>query len=260
MLVERITAKQNKRILRLHKLLSKTGFRREEGLSAAPGIKLFRELTAEKTELSEIYVTDRCLPAVKEELRGYEDKVFIITDEIAAKLSDQKTPEGIFCIFQRPVTGKEIKRGRYLILDGLQDIGNVGTIIRTADAFSLDGVILSPDSCDIFSPKGLRTSMGSVLRVNISEIPVRDALEKMNRLGIETYAAVLSADPSDNLADISFPKDCAVVIGNEGNGISKEVQSLCARRLTIPMSGSAESLNASVAAGIIMYSMVQKNV
>jgi TrmH family RNA methyltransferase len=253
--VEKIASKQNKRIVRLAKLISKTSFRRETGLAVAPGIKLFFELIRENISPAEIFVTEKCLKDIGEKLLPFSDRVFVITEEIAGKISDQKTPEGIFCVFERKVNSFDLKDGRYLVLDCLQDIGNVGTILRTADAFSLSGIIISPDSCDIFSPKGLRTSMGSVLRVNISEMETTKALSKLNSNGFETFAAVLSDDNSDRLENIKFPEKTAVVIGNEGNGVSKDAESLCKRKLTIPMSGKAESLNASVAAGIIMYSL-----
>ncbi len=253
--MEKIVSKQNKRIARLAKLISKTSFRRETGLAVAPGIKLFFELIRENISPTEIYVTEKCLKDVGGALLPFSDRIFVITEEIASKISDQKTPEGIFCVFERKVSGFDLKDGRYLVLDCLQDIGNVGTILRTADAFSLSGIIISPDSVDIFSPKGLRTSMGSVLRVNISEMETTEALQRFNANGFETFAAVLSEENSDRLENIKFPEKSAVVIGNEGNGVSDEAQSLCKRKLTIRMTGKAESLNASVAAGIIMYSL-----
>ena len=256
--MEKIASKQNKRILRLAKLISKTSFRRETGLAVAPGIKLFFELIRENISPAEIYLTDKCLKDLGDALAPFSDRIYVITEDIAAKISDQKTPEGIFCVFERPVNRCNFGSGRYLLLDCLQDIGNVGTILRTADAFSISGVIISPDSVDIFSPKGLRASMGSVLRVNISEMPIEEALLTLNRNGFETFAAVLSEEEMDSLNNICFPENCAVVIGNEGNGVSKEAISLCKRKLTIEMSGGAESLNASVAAGIIMYSLRQE--
>lgn len=251
-----ITAVANKRILELKKLMSKASYRREKGLSVAEGLKLCKELQLQNIKPLEVYVTNKCYEHISPDFLSSADEVILITDEIAERVSDQKTPEGVFVLFSRKInTLPEYPKGRYIVLDRIQDIGNAGTIIRTADAFSIDGVIISPDSCDVFSPKGLRTSMGSVLRVNIYEENAVLAVSKLKDAGAAVFGTVLSENESDRLGNIQFPEFSAVVIGNEGNGISDEVLSLCSRQLTIPMSGNAESLNAAVAAGIIMFFM-----
>jgi TrmH family RNA methyltransferase len=253
--LEYITSRQNKRIQGLKKLIEKTSERKDKNLSVASGVKLFSELSNSKTEIKEIYLTEKCNSLLGETLVPYKDKITVISEDIANYVSDQKTPEGIFCVFTRPVL-KTIPNGkRFILLDGLQDIGNIGTIIRTADAFSIDGVILSHDSADIFSPKGLRASMGSVLRVNISQMAMEDAISSLKEKGVVTFASVLSENEEDSFDNIEFSSPSAVIIGNEGNGISKEVINLADKKLTIPMSGGAESLNAAVAAGIIMYKL-----
>lgn len=251
-----ITSNQNPKISALKKLISSASYRKETGLYVTEGFKLFSELLREKADIVEVYAT----PSAADELsRKYGfSEVILISDSLSAGVSDQKTPEGVFAVCKRPDRTGTPGIGKYLILDRIQDVGNMGTIIRTADAFSLSGVIVSPDSCDVFSPKVLRTSMGSVLRVNIIEYDPLSAVKKINEMGGETYTTVLSADKNDMLGNITFGEFSAVVIGNEGNGVSKEVSSECNRKLTIPMTGKAESLNAAVAGGIIAYEMGKK--
>ncbi len=253
--MEYITSRQNKRILGLKKLIEKTSERKQKELSVSSGIKLFSELSNSKTDIKEIYLTEKVEKTLGEALAPYFDKITIISEDIANYVSDQKTPEGIFCVFKRPIMKTIPKGKKFILLDGLQDIGNIGTIIRTADAFSIDGVILSEDSADIFSPKGLRASMGSVLRVNISQMNINDCIKLLRENGVSVFASVLSENKEDSLENIEFPEFSAVIIGNEGNGISKEAINLADRKLTIPMSGGAESLNAAVAAGIICFKL-----
>ncbi|MBQ5321742.1 MAG: RNA methyltransferase [Oscillospiraceae bacterium] len=256
MKLTRITSGGNKRISELKKLIGKAAFRRETGLSVAEGIKLSLELFREKAEVKELYLTPKYLKTLPEDYLSSVGEIIEITEEIAEKVSDQKTPEGIFAVFKTKVLkSAEFGSGKYIILDRIQDIGNAGTIIRSADAFSINGVIVSPDSCDVFSPKGLRSSMGSVLRVNIYECNAIEAVKKLKEKGALVFASVLSEEKSDRIENIVFPDFSAVVIGNEGSGVSEEVILSCQNKLTIPMSGKAESLNAAVAAGIIMFHM-----
>lgn len=254
--VIRITSPANKKIAELKKLINKASFRKELKLSVCEGVKLSLELFREKTEVLSLFATKKCLSLLPKEFIDSAGEVIEITEEIADKVSGQKTPEGVFAVFKtRLLKTNEFREGKYVILDRIQDIGNAGTIIRAADAFSIDGVIVSPDSCDVFSPKGLRASMGSVLREDIYECDVVEAIEKLKEKGASVFASVLSEDESDKIDNIKFPPFSAVVIGNEGKGISFEAIECCNRKLTIPMSGRAESLNASLAAGIIIFHM-----
>lgn len=254
--VIRITSPANKKIAELKKLIEKASMRKELKLSVCEGIKLSLELLRENISILSLFATKKCLSLLPKELIDSAGEVIEITEEIAEKVSQQKTPEGVFAVFKtKLLKTNDFSEGKYIILDRIQDIGNAGTIIRAADAFSIDGVILSPDSCDVFSPKGLRASMGSVLREDIYECETIEAIEKLKEKGASVFASVLSENESDKVDNISFPPFSAVVIGNEGKGISKEAIEACNRLLTIPMSGKAESLNASVAAGIIIFHM-----
>ena len=147
-------------------------------------------------------------------------------------------------------------RHSYAVLHQLQDPGNAGMILRTADALGLDGVIYSA-SCDIYSPKVVRATMGSLFRVPLCCVPeIEPVLAACRDAGVESCAAVVSGQ-AELVGQCLFRKGTAVVIGNEGNGLPEEVSAACDRRVTIPMHGTIESLNAAMAAGIILWE-VQK--
>ena len=142
---------------------------------------------------------------------------------------------------------------QFIILENLQDMGNIGTIIRSCDAFSIDGVILAGDCADVFAPKTVRSAMGSLFRLPIYCCDTEEAITLLQKGGFTVYSAELS-DRSVKLGEEKLPQKTAVVIGNEGNGVSDTVKKLCDKSLFIPIS-SAESLNASVAASVIAWEM-----
>ena len=173
------------------------------------------------------------------------------------KISNVKTPQGILFSCERPVAGLDTLQGdRFMVLEGLQDPGNLGTIIRTADAFALDGIILCEGCVDPTSPKVVRATMGAAFRLPIAAATMEETAEFFKQKQIPLYATALS-DKSVPLTTVDLTR-AAVLIGNEGRGISKQAASLSDRLIIIPMEGRAESLNASVAASIIMYEMSRK--
>ena len=142
---------------------------------------------------------------------------------------------------------------QFIILENLQDMGNIGTIIRSCDAFSIDGVILVGDCADVFAPKTVRSAMGSLFRLPIYCCETEEAITLLQKGGFTVYSAELS-DRSVKLGEEKLPEKTAVVIGNEGNGVTDTVKNLCDKSLFIPIS-SAESLNASVAASVIAWEL-----
>ena len=180
--------------------------------------------------------------------------VYVLPDHVFAAVCDTKTPQGLAAVLgirPRPLSGD-----RLLALDGLQDPGNVGTILRTADAAGFDGVLLSPDCADVFSPKVLRATMGSIFRVGLAfpeSLP--DRLGQLKREGYAILSSQLDGDPF--YARTGIGNKLVLVIGNEGNGVSAPVRALATCRLRLPMRGGAESLNAAVAAGIMMYDLMK---
>jgi TrmH family RNA methyltransferase len=142
-------------------------------------------------------------------------------------------------------------------LDGVQDPGNVGTILRTADAAGFSGALLSEECADIYSPKCLRATMGSIFRLKAMVAPsLPEALVKLRGTGYSLLSGELNGTPFYERTGVS--RCLCLVIGSEGRGVSKAVSSLCTHRLTLPMRGGAESLNAAVAAGIMMYDLVNR--
>ena len=180
--------------------------------------------------------------------------VFFLPDHVLAAVCDTRTPQGIAAVLRtepRPLSGQ-----KFIALDGLQDPGNVGTILRTADAAGFDGALLSPDCADVFSPKVLRATMGSIFRVGLAfpeDLAAR--LENMKQEGFSILSSQLDGEPFYDRRGVQ-PR-LVLVIGNEGNGVSEAVRRAATHRLRLPMRGGAESLNAAIAAGIMMYELTR---
>ncbi len=182
----------------------------------------------------------------------------VITEEIAVKLSDVKTPQGVFCVCaskdDTPETSIDVS-GRYIAFENLQNPGNLGAAARTAEAFGISGMIVS-GGADIYNPKAQRAAMGALLRLRIIRTgDLAALLKEAARKGMSTYAAVPSADavPVTEMASGGI----IAVVGNEGAGLSDEITDVCGYRMTIPMRGRAESLNAAEAAAVIMWEMTR---
>lgn len=186
---------------------------------------------------------------------------YIISDEIALKLSDTQNPQGIFCICkenENTFSADKIRPdGKYILLENVQDPSNLGAVSRVAEALGIDGMFVC-GGCDIYNPKVLRASMGSALRLSImSCASACETVKKLNSIGVMTLA---STPRKDSTVITQIPMDGGVccVVGNEGNGITEETMAACTRRVTIPMEGRAESLNASTAAAILIWEMKRR--
>ena len=183
-----------------------------------------------------------------------------IPDALAAYLADTDTPQGIFCICPIPSSEHvpDVERC-YAALERIQDPGNLGTMIRTAEAFGLGGVMLTDGCCDPYSPKVLRSSMGGVFRLPIIAVgTLAERLPQLHAEGFRSYACVVERDAAAVQKTV-FPRGSICVIGNEGSGLLPETATACSERITIPMAGRAESLNASMAAGIVFWEMVREH-
>jgi len=235
-----ITSLDNKLVKKITSLTQKK-YRDEFGEFFIEGIKSVEEAIKYKQEIINILYCPEMIdykfdvPALK------------VSKEIIYKISDTQAPQGIVAVCKIPKYEIE-KKNKMVYLDKVQDPGNVGTIIRTADAFGFDGVMLSKASADVYSPKVVRSTMGSLFHIPIyQDITV----DKVKSLGNKIYSAVLDTNTFVNDTDIITP--FVLVIGNEGSGISDEVKNITHEFIKINMSGNAESLNASIAAGILMY-------
>ena len=240
-----ITSMTNSRVKNVIALIKKAKTRKEQGLFVVEGTRMVKE--APKDRSKDLYVSESFL--MKEENRTFLEKEVAVPfeavkDEIFAKMSDTVTPQGILCVLQ--------KEGTFLVLEDIQDPGNLGTMIRTGEGAGIAGVIMSNQTVDIYNPKVIRSTMGSVYRVPfcyVDDLPA--ALRLLKKRGVHTYAAHLQAE--DNYDGCLFTGQTAFLIGNEGNGLSDEVSALAQHRLKIPMEGQVESLNAAVSASILMY-------
>jgi TrmH family RNA methyltransferase len=226
-------------------------FRDESGEFFAEGPKTVLELLeGGRFECSELYAVNEWLEANASLPGKYSKTAFNdIKDFELEKISALSTPNKVFAVFKkRKQNEAENLKGKItLLLDTIQDPGNFGTIIRTADWFGVETIICSHNGADMYNPKVVQSTMGSLGRVNILYDDLSEWMQKNN--SIKTYAAALNGKPANELKGI---KEAAIIIGNESKGVNDELMQLVNEKITIPRKGSAESLNAAVATGIIL--------
>ncbi len=251
-----ISSSSNIQVKNLIQLQKKAKARREQKAFVVEGIKMVMELPKEqwvKGYIASSFMS-QCDHALIEKLDhcGYE----VLEDKIFAQVSETVTPQGVLAIasqkdydfnqwFQK-------EKPLVLFLESLQDPGNLGTIIRTAEGAGVDGVILNQTSVDIYNPKVIRSTMGSIYRVPFVYVSdFKETILKAKEHGVTLYAAHLSGEHF--YYEENYTKSAGFMIGNEGNGLTKETADLATTYIKIPMSGQLESLNAAVASAILMY-------
>lgn len=249
-----ITSVQNVQVKNIIKLNQKAKERREQGLFLAEGRKMFQEAPAEwirKVYVSETAVNDEEL---MEQVRKYPREV--VADSVFRQMSDTKTPQGIMTVLRTPdykaaeILGKSDPL--IMILEDLQDPGNVGTILRTGEGAGVAGIFLTKTSVDITNPKVIRATMGSIYRipfVYVDDLP--DLKNLLRKTKIQIFAAHLKG--KNTYYEESYQGGTAFLIGNEGKGLTEKASALADCLIRIPMLGRVESLNAAMAAGILMY-------
>lgn len=249
-----ITSVSNEQVKNIIQLKEKAKARKASGCFVVEGMKMFREIPSGM--LVRLYVSETFLQEHAKEEEAFDYQV--LADGIFKKISDTVTPQGVLAVVrQKTDTVDEIlkKRNRekscIVVLDRLQDPGNLGTIIRTGEGAGISGVIMSRDCADIYSPKVIRATMGSIFRVPFAvadDLP--RAVAALKEQGVTTYAAHLHGKIYHQE---QFASDCAFLIGNEAQGLSGEISEMADCLVKIPMEGKVESLNAAVAASILMY-------
>ena len=249
-MAERLTSRKNEKVARMRKLGTDAAFRRECGEFLCEGLHLLGEAVREHFSVTEVFFDGRDENAGRE-AAALGVPVTLVSPEIIAHCSTTVAPQGVLFSAKIPDLSRLPRGERFLILDSVADPGNVGTAIRSADAFGLDGVLLTGAVADPFSPKVVRASMGAVFRVPIFRFEKEKAAGVFSDLGFPVYSAILGGG-NLRTADLSR---AAVVIGNEAAGVSPEIRAACRRGLMIPMAGRAESLNAGVAASIFAWEM-----
>ena len=247
---ERITSRRNPLAVRLKRLGTDKKARRAEGRFLCEGVKLVEEALRWGAEVELLAAAEGAtLPAgLPPETRRVE-----LPAELLDYVSTVDTPQGVLALCRTPETAPpaELPPGRYLVLDGVQDPGNVGTIWRTADAFGAQGLFLLPGCAEPFSPKTVRSTMGACFRLPVWEAELETLSALLGRAGLPLYATALRHDTEDLR---SVPLDrAAVVIGSEGRGVSPAVLAACEKTLKIPMRDRCESLNAAAAAAVVLW-------
>ncbi len=251
-----ITSAANARVKQVVQWQTKAKERKKDRVYLVEGFKMYEE--APEEQIFEVYVSRDALDRMQDEEQrklertGYE----VVTPEIFAKISNTQTPQGILTVLRQPQYQLEelLKQPNplFVVLENLQDPGNLGTIVRTGEGAGVTGVIMSAQTVDIFNPKTIRATMGSIYRVPFVYVnDITAVIKKMHAVGIHTYAAHLKGDTYYNA--FSFDKPTAFLIGNEGNGLQKETADMAEHYLKIPMEGQVESLNAAIATALLMY-------
>lgn len=248
-----ITSTSNQQVKEVVQLQKKSKARNQAGVFIVEGIRMVQETPADRLE--KLYVTEGFYKKYKDALpKGCKPE--LVSDVVFAYMSDTKTPQGVLAVVrQMKHKAEEIlnaENPHIMVLDNLQDPGNLGTIFRTAEAAGVNGLILSKDCVDIYNPKTIRSTMGAIYRMPF--VYVEDILEtivEMKQKGIKVYAAHLDGKNSYDKEDYST--GTAFLIGNEGNGLREEVAAQADIWVQIPMAGQVESLNAAIAAAVLMF-------
>ena len=256
-----ITSKDNEKIKHIKKLKEKK-FRDMYNEYVIEGVKLLKEAIQEKVNIKSVIICDDCdiNSVIDEELR-YEiakRECIYVPEKIFVTLTDVSNPQSIMAVVEKNSDNNDIsfKEDLYLILDNIQDPGNMGTILRTADSVNLKQIIVSKGTADVYNPKVVRSTMGAIFRVNvIVSDNLVETIKELKKHKIKVMATNL--EESKSIYDVDYKKS-AIVIGNEANGVSKEVLKISDENIRIPMIGKTESLNAAVATGIVLYEAVRR--
>lgn len=248
-----ITSKDNEIIKNIKKLKEKK-YRLDSYI--VEGIKMVKEAISENQEIA--------LIAIREDFKIDFDtkkiKIVTISNKIFNDISDVKTPQGILAVIKKNQNNQIETNSDYILaLDSLQDPGNMGTIIRTADSANINQIIINKTTVDPYSPKVIRSTMGAIYRTNIIEVEdLKATLKEMKLKGFQIITTDLKATQS--IYDINYTNKTIVVIGNESNGVSQEILQTADKKVIIPMLGKTESLNASIAASIMIYEYVRQKI
>ena len=258
--MELLTSRGNSRIMELESLLKRKKSR-EPALFACEGARLCEDAVRAGLVPQAVYLTEKAqtrYPGAAALLIKTAHTSYTLCETLAERISDTENPQGVFAVFKRldnhAQVVKIVRDGKYLLLAGLQDPGNVGTILRTAEAFGLDGVFFDENCPDLYAPKVLRASMGGVFRLKHERCDMYAAIAMLRENKVPVYAAAMTADAVPLHAGF-LAGGAAVLIGNEGAGLPDDLISCCTSSCIIPMPGTAESLNAATAAAIFAWEM-----
>lgn len=258
-----ITSKDNEVIKSIRKLKDKK-YREIENKYIVEGIKLIEEAIEEKANIDTVVVCEDCV-----ENKTIEQKLLYeiakhncvyVSEKVFNVVTEVTNPQGILAVINKENKESDINYDEdvIVVLDGIQDPGNLGTILRTVDSVGLSQIVVSNKTADAYNPKVVRSTMGAIYRVKVIES--NDLVKTLKEIKKHKYKILAtSLDTNESLYDIDFKKK-VIVIGNEANGVSKEILEIADEKIKIPMLGKTESLNASVATGVILYEYVRKKI
>lgn len=255
-----ITSYNNKSVREVIQLNQRAKARDKQDLFIVEGIKMFSE--APEDRIQRVYIAQRAEGELRCEYGNKLNRlsVEIVADDVFDKMSDTKTPQGILCLVRQfhygieelLVNTNDKKHVLYILLEDLQDPGNLGTVFRTGEAAGVDGIIMSSQTVDVYNPKTIRSTMGSVYRVPfLYTDDLCGMIRVLQQHHITVYAAHLGG--MKNYDEYDYCQGTAFLVGNEGNGLKEETAGCADERLRIPMEGQVESLNAAVASSILLY-------
>ena len=249
--MDRITSRKNAFIMHLRALASDAEARREQGAFVCDGLKLLGEAVENGAEiLSVLWKEGGALSEIDCPVQA------VAPAELFDHASPMKNSPGPLFTVRIPVDPKDGKIENAIILENVQDPGNVGTVLRTASAFSIGAVVLTGDCADLYSPKTVRATMGAVFRQRVLRLDRSELPAWLEEHGLPLYGAALSKDAQD-LRGLDLTH-AAVAVGSEGQGLSSELLALCRGEVIIPMDARSESLNAAVAASVLMWEMARE--
>jgi len=257
--MERITSRANALCAHIRRLAADSEYRREHREFVFDSPKLLKEaLLWQRSLLQTVVLTEGMalqeLPELPEGVRVVE-----VPADVMASLSTAKTPQGVLvvCAMAGSPLPERLEGRHYMVLDGIQDPGNVGTILRTADAFWADGVFLLNGCADLYNPKTVRATMGALFRCPVWSCGAKQIADLLDESDIPLYGAALREDTRD-ARDVDYSR-AAVAIGSEGRGLSEELLELCTLTVKLPMSVHCESLNAAAAASALLWEMARRD-
>ncbi len=247
--MEKITSRKNEHIRHIRLLCSDSQYRRENGLFICDGMKLLKEALNFGAEIQSVLWNNQA-----QEIEGLDGiKQFVAPTELFDYASPMKNSPGPVFSVKIPCEESSVKLRNAIVLENLQDPGNVGTVIRTANAFNIDAVILTGSCADIYNPKTVRATMGAVFRQKIIVKNLNELKLFLKENDLPLFGAALSERAVD-MRSVALKK-AAVAVGSEGRGLSREILDICEREIIIPMNPDSESLNAAVAASVLMWEM-----
>lgn len=256
-----ITSKDNELIKEIKKLKEKK-YRDQENKFIVEGIKMVKEAIAEKRKIDTIVICEDCEGIqVDGQETMYEiakQNCIYVTKKVFSTITDVMAPQGILAVIKKEAEEESINYNEDIIvvLDGIQDPGNLGTIIRTVDSVGLTQLIVSKETVDAYNPKVVRSTMGAIYRVKVIEaVSLEETLKMIKKHKFEVMAT--SLEEAESIYDVEYKKK-VIVIGNEANGVSSQILEMADKKIKIPMRGKTESLNASVATAVILYEYARR--